>query len=270
MLRRKKKAPFMEALARFSCKLRKKGKTKKQAEMNTEPPINSSVHQRSSPLEISELLESILLHIDEKTLLVSAQRVNKRWRDTVTSSPRLQKKLFLQPDESDATARDPRHNPLLAAAFPFCFDDLTANPHGTAQRVLWAKSDILAAQPPAIVSEVLTPMPQEKPRKWVPVPRRAGPALEMQDLMLCILSKFRLGLRYSGGWDGQGIPDMDHERLVIGVDHANGFEVDEDLEGPNVSGFKVIGRLHEPSYARRRRAFEEAYDRSNGGSSKKS
>ena len=265
--------------------------------------ISSSACQKPTPLKVTELLESILLHVDERTLLVSVQRVNKRWRGTITNSARLQKRLFLMPDDSDAAARDPHHNPLLAEAFPFCFDDLTAYPSG-ARRVVWAKSDISVArppvsnqrqhnpltklphwwhlwgrrgaafghpqaswrrmlvhQPPAIVSEALTPMQHGEPLKWAPIPQRLGPAMEMQDLMLCILSEFRLGLRYGGEEDDQGIPRFDDDRLVIEMNNTTGFEVDQDLEWPSVAGFKVIWRLHEPAYVKRRRAVEEACNR---------
>ncbi|KAK7920894.1 hypothetical protein PG985_008916 [Apiospora marii] len=307
---RSKRAPFREAPTRFLLKRRE------QAILNAGPSISSSACQIPTPLKVSELLESILLHVDERTLLVSAQRVNKRWRDIITNSSCLQKKLFLMPDDSDAAARDPQHNPLLAETFPFCFDDLTAYPSG-ARRVVWAKSDIFAArppvfkqrqhnpltqlpqwrqlwsrrrraalgqpqaswrrmlvhQPPAIVSEVLTPMQHGEPRKWAPIPRRIGPALEMQDLMLCILGDFRLGLRYGGGEDDEddyGAPRFEHNRLVIEVNNASGFEVAEGLEWPSVAGFKVIWRLQEPGYARRRRAVEEACDPGNEDSSESS
>ncbi|KAK8094297.1 hypothetical protein PG997_000982 [Apiospora hydei] len=80
--------------------------------------IADKVPQPPSALNIPELLESILLYLDEQTLLVTVQRVSKHWRDLIATSPRLQRKLFLLPDDSAAAARDPRPNPLLAAAFP--------------------------------------------------------------------------------------------------------------------------------------------------------
>lgn len=45
---------------------------------------------------IAELLESILLYLDSRTLLVAAQRVNIMWRDTIKDSDKLQKKLFFR------------------------------------------------------------------------------------------------------------------------------------------------------------------------------
>ncbi|KAK3646598.1 hypothetical protein LTR56_000502 [Elasticomyces elasticus] len=44
---------------------------------------------------IAELLEAILLPVDMKTLLLS-QRVNATFRDTISTSPRLQEKLYLR------------------------------------------------------------------------------------------------------------------------------------------------------------------------------
>ncbi|KAL4907888.1 hypothetical protein BDW74DRAFT_113214 [Aspergillus multicolor] len=46
---------------------------------------------------IPELLEHILFHLDMQDLLVSAQRVNRHWHDTVATSPKLQEALFFRP-----------------------------------------------------------------------------------------------------------------------------------------------------------------------------
>ncbi|KAK8134173.1 hypothetical protein PG984_006185 [Apiospora sp. TS-2023a] len=301
---RNKRATIKEAVL---LRTRSLFKPREKVKVNTKPLIGSSTYQIPSPLEVPELLESILQHVDERSLLVSAQRVNKRWREAIENSPRLQKKLFLMPDDSDAAARDPRHNPLLAAAFPFCFDDLTAYPY-TARPVIWAKSDVPAAlppvlkqrranpltqlpqswhlwgprhaafgrleaswrrmlvhQPPVIPSELLKVVQRGQPQKWIPLPRRLGPGLEMQELMLCIVSEFRLELRY-GGRDENGMRLFDDDQLVIGVQNATGFEVDEDLEWPHVAGFKVIWRLQEPAYEEGRRVVEGGYERSDEGS----
>lgn len=79
-----------------------------------------SVQSRASEeaaLATPELLESILLHVDMRTLLVSAQRVCRGWKDLISTSPQLQQVLFLQGDSS----RNPASaiaNPLLAELFP--------------------------------------------------------------------------------------------------------------------------------------------------------
>ncbi|OAA76261.1 F-box domain-containing protein [Akanthomyces lecanii RCEF 1005] len=51
---------------------------------------------------LPELHEAILWQTDMVTLLVSAQRVSKAWRDLITASPTLQQKLFFQPVPGDA------------------------------------------------------------------------------------------------------------------------------------------------------------------------
>ncbi|KAF7523358.1 hypothetical protein G7054_g11780 [Neopestalotiopsis clavispora] len=66
---------------------------------------------------ILELLEAILLDVDMRTLLVSAQRVNKRWWNLI-GNPEFQKRLFFIPDH-DATGSTA--NPLLVEYFRFCF-----------------------------------------------------------------------------------------------------------------------------------------------------
>ena len=80
---------------------------------------------------ICELLEAILLDVDMRTLLVSVQRVCKRWNAVIASSPPLQRRLFFLPSfprsscEASSTAYASvqdcfEQNPLLQWAFP-CF-----------------------------------------------------------------------------------------------------------------------------------------------------
>lgn len=59
----------------------------------TEPSVNPKALQVFNTVE---LLESILLHLPTKDVLL-AQRVSKSWKGTVTGSLRLQKALFLVP-----------------------------------------------------------------------------------------------------------------------------------------------------------------------------
>jgi hypothetical protein len=70
--------------------------------------------------QIPGLLETILSNLDICTLLVSAQRVSKTWHTLISGSQQLQRALFFEPDPHSAK----RHNPLLAAIFPFCFHHL--------------------------------------------------------------------------------------------------------------------------------------------------
>ncbi|KAH7034923.1 uncharacterized protein B0I36DRAFT_85664 [Microdochium trichocladiopsis] len=83
-----------------------------------------------------ELLEAILLHLDLRTLLVNAQLVNTYFRQLITSSIRLQKALFLLPDDSsrDSPARhsapSPIINSLLRESFGLWFPPHDSAPSG--------------------------------------------------------------------------------------------------------------------------------------------
>ncbi|KAF6832692.1 F-box domain-containing protein [Colletotrichum musicola] len=103
-----------------------------------------SQHAMDIVLAIPELLESILVHVDMKTLLVSAPRVCKAWKATMDESPAVQQTLFFKPvgiavspgpihspPESDDEVKAGEQertkaviiNPLLAAKFNKCFFD---------------------------------------------------------------------------------------------------------------------------------------------------
>lgn len=76
---------------------------------------------RARVLNTPELLEAILLSVEIRTLLVAGQRVNRFWRDVITTSPGIRQTLFLQPrvpKSGDAAAKEERTpNPLLKEAF---------------------------------------------------------------------------------------------------------------------------------------------------------
>ncbi|WYZ39918.1 hypothetical protein EsH8_IV_000259 [Colletotrichum jinshuiense] len=99
-------------------------------------------------LAIPELLESILVRVDMVTLLVSASRVSKAWKDFMDGSPAIQQALFFRPistdvsqavihglgdaswpsvpgEEAAADQMSERQviNPLLAKKFESCFFD---------------------------------------------------------------------------------------------------------------------------------------------------
>ena len=89
-------------------------------------------------LGILELLEAVLLHVDMKTLLISAIRVNKTWNQLINTSPQLQKLLYFQPMTQNAASRlppvplsldigpdSPRLNPLLLQTFGRYFFDFS-------------------------------------------------------------------------------------------------------------------------------------------------
>ena len=63
---------------------------------------------------IPELLENILLHLPERDLLL-AQRVNRSFRDVITASVHLQRKLFLTADmkSEDGLVTKLKWNPFI-------------------------------------------------------------------------------------------------------------------------------------------------------------
>ncbi|KAK0730291.1 hypothetical protein B0H67DRAFT_561219 [Lasiosphaeris hirsuta] len=83
--------------------------------------MSAIAHQVAST---PELLEMILLELDMRTLITSAQRVDRNWSQTIKASPRLQQALYFAParkPRSRATQTPPyTQNPLLAEVFsPF-------------------------------------------------------------------------------------------------------------------------------------------------------
>lgn len=66
-------------------------------------------------LATPELFEAILLKIDLRDLLF-AQKVCRTWKETITTSPALQQKLFFAPIRNKD--QDPFFNPLLQEVFP--------------------------------------------------------------------------------------------------------------------------------------------------------
>lgn len=69
-------------------------------------------------LDTPEILEHVLLKLDLKTLLISAQRVCRSWHELIEASPSLQYHLFLRPAPNSAAKAV---NPLLAEKFPHWF-----------------------------------------------------------------------------------------------------------------------------------------------------
>lgn len=66
----------------------------------------------------TEILENVLLCVDQRTLLTSAQRVCRTWQQLIAESPKLQQHLFLRPAPESVTTVV---NPLLAEKFPHWF-----------------------------------------------------------------------------------------------------------------------------------------------------
>ncbi|KAK8039345.1 F-box domain protein [Apiospora rasikravindrae] len=87
--------------------------------------------QQALLLGIPELLEAILLNLDQRDLLVNAQRVCRQWHQCIRDTPSIQQHLFFLPEphsNTAATSADAdavpalRQNPLLARHFPEWFE----------------------------------------------------------------------------------------------------------------------------------------------------
>lgn len=76
----------------------------------------------STVLTIPELLEKVLLSLDMRTLLISALRVCRLWRDLIQGSASLQKALFFQAEEKEPGTYEDGFNPILRELFPIMFD----------------------------------------------------------------------------------------------------------------------------------------------------
>lgn len=73
-------------------------------------------------LGTTELLEGIICSLDMRTIIVSAQAVNHRWKDLITESPAIQQHLYLLPAPNGGGGpENPDLNPLLAKSFPLWF-----------------------------------------------------------------------------------------------------------------------------------------------------
>lgn len=85
---------------------------------------------------VPELLESILVHLSMKDLLLS-QRTSRAFHDTIQGSVQLRRKLFLEADWNGGSrlfgvhaplskpGRKPENNRLLLRAFPGCYPTIT-------------------------------------------------------------------------------------------------------------------------------------------------
>lgn len=75
---------------------------------------------QSRALAISEIVTSILHHMDTRTLL-AAQRISRTWNDLIRNTQSLQEALFLRPISNGRDLSTRVDNPLLAEAFPSLF-----------------------------------------------------------------------------------------------------------------------------------------------------
>jgi hypothetical protein len=99
--------------------------------------------QIADVLTTPELLEQILLGLDIRTLLVSAQRVCSKWHSMITESPSLQCALFFRADLS-LSPSSRQVNTLLKEVFPPWFE---INSYWTTGgKDIISKSDVLVPQ----------------------------------------------------------------------------------------------------------------------------
>lgn len=100
------------------------------ASMSESRRLPPSQLSSSMVLAIPELLEPILLNLDMRSLLTSALRVCRQWRDLIQGSTLLQTALFFQCEEKQAGSDGAAFNPLLVELFPLLFD-FAGTPDGT-------------------------------------------------------------------------------------------------------------------------------------------
>lgn len=82
---------------------------------------------RDHALALDDTFIAILLQMDQQDLLVSAQRVCKRWHDVIHQTAAIRRHLFFDITEIPATPSKHRIlNPLLVKAFPSLFEDTTS------------------------------------------------------------------------------------------------------------------------------------------------
>jgi hypothetical protein len=98
----------------------------------TNPNMTNNNNATLRTLHLPELLEQILSHLPQRDLLL-AQRTSRAFHQTINSSPKLQRALFLSPDPhlpaspitylnpstgTTSAHRKPKNNSLLLRAFP--------------------------------------------------------------------------------------------------------------------------------------------------------
>lgn len=77
----------------------------------------------SPALDVPEILYAILANVSQQDLLVSAQRVCRKWHHLITHTRTLQEALFLRPSSPHrALSAGFKFNPLLKSHFPAFFD----------------------------------------------------------------------------------------------------------------------------------------------------
>jgi len=84
-------------------------------------PCNEKLPPSERALASTELLENIFLQLNLRSLLTSAQSVNRSWRQLIQKSSKIQKALFFQPEKKRRGANEPMFNSLSMETFPSLF-----------------------------------------------------------------------------------------------------------------------------------------------------
>ncbi|OAQ62695.1 F-box-like domain-containing protein [Pochonia chlamydosporia 170] len=99
--------------------------TSSRLKKTSEPRSNSKTRSKSHStarahpaLQIPELLDLILWHLDPRTLLTTAQRVSRTWCQVIHTSPRLTRQLFSTPSLQPSTTQCRVFCPLVEDLFP--------------------------------------------------------------------------------------------------------------------------------------------------------
>jgi hypothetical protein len=103
-------------------------------------PFTSTCASRDAVMGTPELFQLILLCLDQRSLLTSAQRVNKYWHRTIQKTPAIQRALFFEPFVKSYKG-PPIFNPLLVEVFPPFFPSRDPNQDDDDDNDLCRKGD---------------------------------------------------------------------------------------------------------------------------------
>lgn len=130
-------------------------------------------------LDVPEILEAILLELDIRSVITSAQRVNHYWHDLIKRSPSIQQALFFEPAPAVA-GQQPVRNPLLAKIFP-----LHVHP---------PKDDWLADEQDYVLTKPqLAPVFMRKGASWARMLVRQPPILKLAVMRETLGDKAKIG-----------------------------------------------------------------------------
>lgn len=115
---------------------------KTYTKIHTMELFTSTSASRDAVMGTPELFQLILLCLDQRSLLTSAQRVNKYWHMTIQKTPAIQRALFFEPF-SMSYKGPPVFNPLLGEIFPPFFPSRDGNQDNDDGNDLCRKGDAM-------------------------------------------------------------------------------------------------------------------------------